>query len=218
LIAQTPPGAASPPSAAALEAADRHVEAQRDAFLTEHQALIEAVYDIAADDDDLNPTVARIVEQSGLSNQAFYSHFTSKDELLLAVLEDGRHRLVEYLDRRMGTAASEVDAVEEWIRGVMAQAADDRSARRSRPFALQADRLAADHSAENRRSVELLKDQFSSTAHRATSSPITDATVDFEFWSCLAEMQRLLRGGVTPTADEIDSIVGFVIRGLGLAR
>ena len=183
--------------------------------MDEHQALIEAVYDIAAADDDLNPTVARIVEHSGLSNQAFYSHFASKDELLLAVLADGRHRLVGYLDHRMSGANSDVGAVEEWIRGVMAQTTDDTAAKRSRPFALQADRLAAQYPAENRRSVELLMDQFRG-AVRAAAPTVSPAALEFAFWSCLAEMQRLLRTEHTPTDADIDSIVAVLTGGLGL--
>ena len=60
---------------------------------------------------DLDPRVTDIVREAGLSNQAFYRHFRSKDELLVAVLADGQRRLVETLRQHMdkvgpGRAAS----------------------------------------------------------------------------------------------------------------
>ena len=53
----------------------------------------------------VDPRVADIVQDAGLTNQAFYRHFRGKDELLLAVLEDGQRRLVSTLERRMARAA-----------------------------------------------------------------------------------------------------------------
>ena len=204
-------------SPAAREAADRHVEAQRESFLAEHQALIEAVYAIAAVDDDLSPTVAQIVERSGLSNQAFYAHFSSKDELLLAVMADGRHRLVGYLSHRMDGTEDPTERVREWVRGVMAQAADPEAARRSRPFAVHADRLAAEHPDENRRSVELLSAQFAgAVAAVASAEPPADRTVELALWTCLAEMQRLLRARIRPSDADIEATVTFIVNGLDL--
>ena len=49
-----------------------------------------------ADGRDIDPRVSDIVaRRPGLSNQAFYRHFRGKDELLVAVLDDGRQRLLD---------------------------------------------------------------------------------------------------------------------------
>ena len=42
----------------------------------------------------IDPQVRAIVQEAGLSNQAFYRHFSSKDASLLAVLADGQRQLV----------------------------------------------------------------------------------------------------------------------------
>src|SRR5580658_8369214 len=43
------------------------------------------------------PRVADIVAAAGLSNDAFYRHFPSKDALVAALLEDGTERLSSYV-------------------------------------------------------------------------------------------------------------------------
>ncbi len=47
------------------------------------------------------PRVADIVAEAGLSNDAFYRHFASKDALVAAILDDGTERLVSYLAHQM---------------------------------------------------------------------------------------------------------------------
>ena len=55
---------------------------------------------------DLPPPVADIVAAAGLSNDAFYRHFPSKDALVAAILEDGTERLLSYLAHQMAKEAT----------------------------------------------------------------------------------------------------------------
>ena len=70
------------------------------------------------------PRVADIVAEAGLSNDAFYRHFKSKEALVAAIIEDGSTRLVSYLAHQIEKAATPRDKVRRWVEGVMAQAAD----------------------------------------------------------------------------------------------
>ena len=47
------------------------------------------------------PRVADIVAEAGLSNDAFYRHFKSKDDLVTALLDDGGERLRSYLEHQL---------------------------------------------------------------------------------------------------------------------
>ena len=47
------------------------------------------------------PRVADIVAEAGLSNDAFYRHFQSKEALVAALLDDGSTRLASYLAHQM---------------------------------------------------------------------------------------------------------------------
>jgi AcrR family transcriptional regulator len=74
------------------------------------------------------PRVADIVAAAGLSNDAFYRHFSSKEALVAAILEDGTERLAAYLDHQMAKESTPEGRVRAWVAGVMSQAADDEIA------------------------------------------------------------------------------------------
>jgi AcrR family transcriptional regulator len=67
--------------------------------------------------------VADIVAAAGLSNEAFYRHFPSKDALVAAVFEDGAERLKSYLDHQMAKQRTPRGKVRRWVEGIMAQSA-----------------------------------------------------------------------------------------------
>ena len=68
------------------------------------------------------PRVADIVAAAGLSNDAFYRHFPSKDALVTALLEDGQQRLTSYLAHQMAKEESAEEQVRRWVDGVLSQA------------------------------------------------------------------------------------------------
>lgn len=71
------------------------------------------------------PRVADIVAVAGLSNEAFYRHFASKDLLVEAILEDGTERLRSYLAHQMAKEPTPASRVRRWVEGVLSQATDD---------------------------------------------------------------------------------------------
>jgi len=70
------------------------------------------------------PRVADIVATAGLSNDAFYRHFASKDDLVAALLEDGTERLASYLAHQMAKQTTPEAQVRSWVVGILSQAAD----------------------------------------------------------------------------------------------
>jgi AcrR family transcriptional regulator len=69
--------------------------------------------------------VADIVATAGLSNDAFYRHFKSKDELVAALLEDGAERLARYVEHQMAKEARPGDKVRRWVEGVLSQTREE---------------------------------------------------------------------------------------------
>ncbi len=74
------------------------------------------------------PRVADIVARAGLSNDAFYRHFKSKDALVTAILEEGSERLRSYLVHQMAKESSPEGQVRRWVKGVLSQATPDLAA------------------------------------------------------------------------------------------
>jgi AcrR family transcriptional regulator len=65
--------------------------------------------------------VADIVAAAGLSNDAFYRHFKSKDALVAALLEDGAERLARYVKHQMDKEPEPAGKVRRWVEGVLSQ-------------------------------------------------------------------------------------------------
>ncbi len=104
--------------------------------------LVAASFALIRETGSLEPSVASIVERAGLSNQAFYRHFESKDELLLAVLDEGFRLLASYLAHRVENAAGAEAKIRAWIGGVLEQALQGEAAAATRPFVVSRARLA----------------------------------------------------------------------------
>ena len=104
--------------------------------------LVAASFEVIRESGSLEPSVAAIVRRAGLSNQAFYRHFRSKDELLLSVLDEGFRVLAGYLAHRMASAPTPEARIRTWIAGVLEQALHSDAAAATRPFAVSRARLA----------------------------------------------------------------------------
>src|SRR5437660_12483427 len=76
--------------------------------------------------------VADVVAEAGLSNDAFYRHFPSKEAFIAALVEDGAARLRSYLEHQMAKESTPEAQVRSWVRGVLDQAADETIAATTR--------------------------------------------------------------------------------------
>lgn len=128
--------------ALASRSAARGLEKRRAAYADEVRRLVEASFTLIRERGELEPRVGEIVRAAGLSNQAFYRHFRSKDELLLTVLAEGVRLLAGYLTHRMDAVDSPREKIREWVAGLLEQALNREAAAATRPFAVSRARLA----------------------------------------------------------------------------
>lgn len=83
-------------------------------------------------------SVAAVLQRAALSTRAFYRHFGSKDDLIAAVFLEGARAEKRRLKRRMGSAATEIEAVAAWIDARLDLAFDERLANDLRRLSLEA--------------------------------------------------------------------------------
>ncbi len=178
-------------------------------YATEVRRLLDAALEVMrACGTTSRPRVADIVAAAGLSNDAFYRHFPSKDALVAAILEDGTERLASYLTHQMAKAADPEGQVRRWVEGVLSQADADIAAttlavlwnggsRRQRagirPPACRA-----------RRSRALLREPFA-----ALGSPDPELDASLAAHATMGTLSDHLWRGDQPTRAEIDRIVDF---------
>lgn len=201
------------------QAVDRTLEGRRLAVQDEVERLVLAAFRIIERTGHLEPKVSDILAEAGLSNQAFYRHFRSKHELLVAVLDEGIRGLAGYLSRRVSEAESPAEAVREWIRGMAAQAQDPSGAQASRPFALARGRLAESFPVE----VSTSEGQVTASLRVALEGARADGTMPAVEAKADAEaLYHLMMGWIEarlveariPTEGEVARLEAFVLAGL----
>ena len=185
--------------------ATRTLQDRADAYEVEIRRLVEATYAVIRRTGDLEPRVGDIVTEASLSNQAFYRHFRSKDELLLTVLEDGQRRLLTTLDTRMARVAPGAPRVRAWVEGVLEQARNPAAAENTRPFALTGLRLADRFPVEWARSRDRLLAPLRAAIADAGGDPERDAPAVYHL--AMGSMQEALARRVRPTDTDVEHVV-----------
>ncbi|CUU60055.1 TetR family transcriptional regulator [Frankia sp. CcI49] len=103
-------------------AARTAAERRRPDYTAEVSALIDAARHIIETTGTAGKArVADIVAAAGLSNDAFYRHFPSKDALVAALIEDGAERVAAAIARRMAAEPSAEGRIRVWVEGTLAQ-------------------------------------------------------------------------------------------------
>lgn len=211
-MARRPSSNIAAPTDGARAAAQRTVErvlAPRYAvYLDEVNRFITACVKVMKRTGDFSPRVKEVIDEAGLSNQAFYRHFTSKEELLLAVIDAGTRDLDVYLRRRMGAADEPISKVRAWVSGFAAQAISPEAAAATRPFMIPSARLAdrfpdavrANEEQLTAALVEALNDAINASAVRNDLDPVEDARFIYDL--CKEWLQRQLTAADLPAPAE----------------
>jgi AcrR family transcriptional regulator len=204
----------------AARSVERALSARQAAYREEVARLIAAGVRVMKRNASFDPRVGEVVREAGLSNQTFYRHFRSKDEFLLAVLDDGVRELVAYLDHRMQGAPDVRAAVRCWLEGVVAQALDPEAAEATRPFVIPQARLAERFPEDIARCAAQITAPLRGalvSARDAGALPDCDPERDARAIYDLAMgwLQQQLVAAERPEAADADHIVGFALSALG---
>ncbi len=203
----------------ASRSVDRALGRRREAYADEVGRLVRASFDLIRESGRLEPRVSDIVRRAGLSNQAFYRHFRSKDELLVTVLDNGIRLLGSYLRHRMQTAASPEQRIRRWISGMLEQAIHARAAAATRPFAVSRARLSERFPEEVKRSEQQLTEMLRRAIQDAVAAgelpgadPDRDAQTVYEL--AMGWMQQQLAQPAPAERADAEHLVEFAMRGL----
>src|SRR4051794_29513958 len=103
-----------------MSSAQRSLAKREAQYASEVRRLLDAALDLMREAGTASsPRVADIVAAAGLSNDAFYRHFPSKEALVAALIEDGAARLQSYLAHQMTKESTPEGKVRRWVQGVM---------------------------------------------------------------------------------------------------
>lgn len=180
-------------------------------YATEVRRLLDAALEVIRTRGTTSrPRVADIVAAAGLSNEAFYRHFSSKDALVAALIEDGTTRLRAYVEHQMSKESTAEGKVRRWVEGVLAQAAGD-TAETTRAVSWNAGSLGEDTASGSLSATgpmaTLLVAPF---AELGSADPDFDASLAAH--AILGKLTDYLWQRAEPNQAEIEHISAFCLR------
>ncbi|HEY6319423.1 MAG TPA: TetR/AcrR family transcriptional regulator [Acidimicrobiia bacterium] len=183
------------------------------------ERILAAAVGLIRETETLDLRVTDVIAAAGVSNRAFYRHFTGKAELLIAVLEDGNRRYMERLEQRMDRCASPLEAVECWMRGMLARAQEPHPASDTRPFLANGLRFSYEFPEESLVADEVLRAPLRDAlvrAHEAGELAHLDVERDVEHvvQLTLGHMTWSLIQRRPLTRSDVDDTVAFALGGL----
>jgi AcrR family transcriptional regulator len=99
-------------------ALDRSLEESRARSADRMERLLAAARDLANDSGSSSFTVSQVAERAGCSLKGFYRCFASKDELLLALLEDDSNLGAAMLQPRIDASEDAAERLRAWVFGL----------------------------------------------------------------------------------------------------
>ncbi|GAA5060385.1 TetR/AcrR family transcriptional regulator [Nocardia callitridis] len=179
-------------------------------YIGEVRALLDAALTVMRERaTTAKPRVADIVAVAGLSNDAFYRHFRSKDALVAALLEDGTQRLTSYVTHRMGKADTPRAKVRRWVESILSQAAEDTAATTRAVLwngSSLAEELSRDTESVDRRLAALLLAPL-----RELGSPRPESDAQLLAHMLVGVLRDHLWRGVAPTDADVERITEFCV-------
>ena len=180
-------------------------------YATEVRRLLDAGLAVMREcGTSARPRVADIVAAAGLSNDAFYRHFASKEALVAAILDDGTERLGGYLAHQLSKETTPEGQVQRWVEGVLSQATDAEIAATTLAVLWNAGVLGAGPAAGPAGArgplATLLHAPFSELG---SVDPALDASLAAH--AVVGKLADYLWQRTRPTHDEIDHVVTFCL-------
>lgn len=180
-------------------------------YATEVRRLLDAALEVIRTRGTTSrPRVSDIVAAAGLSNEAFYRHFSSKDALVAALIEDGTTRLHAYVEHQMSKESTAEGKVRRWVEGVLAQAEGD-TAETTRAVSWNAGSLGEDSASGSLSATgpmaALLVAPF---VELGSAEPEFDASLAAH--ATLGKLTDYLWQRAEPTRAQIDHISAFCLR------
>jgi AcrR family transcriptional regulator len=186
-------------------------------YASEVRRLLDAALEVMRQGGTAyRPRVADIVAAAGLSNEAFYRHFPSKDALIAALLEDGTERLASYVAHQMSKEPTPEGKVRRWVEGVLSQTREEIAATTLAVLwnsGSIGESLGSGRHSASIPMAALLHEPF---ARLGSADPALDASLAAH--ATLGKIADYLWQRAEPTPAEIDHITEFCLRAIAPRR
>ena len=187
----------------------------------ERRRIIEAAAAVLERSEFEGFKVQVVLRRAGVSARTFYRHFTDKEALLLALLEDEMTRAGPRLRAAVARADGPIEQVSIWIASIIGAAGDPKRIARARLFTAQP-LLMREHPVEMAAGTELLVAPLKEAIERGIETglfPWANAARDAALIFTLTgnTLTQALSAQPTRTVEDlVADATSFTLRGLGV--
>ncbi|WP_329459343.1 TetR/AcrR family transcriptional regulator [Streptomyces sp. NBC_01497] len=189
----------------------------------ERERIVEAAYRCleAGDGASVSVSVGRILAGAGLSTRAFYRHFGSKDDLLIAMFRKDADLFTAEMRATAAATASPADALRRFVRGTLRLTSDPRRRRRVLVMVSEEALRARGYAAERARVDAAAESVIAGIIERGRAAgdfpAVSDVAADAGSIGALlrhAVDEQLARPSPDGARAAADRVVGFALRAL----
>ncbi|MCU1466965.1 MAG: TetR family transcriptional regulator [Actinomycetia bacterium] len=204
-------------------AVERAVRVAKERARDDVQVLVAAGRKLLHRDGAADMTIADVLTEAGLSTRAFYRHFASKSDLLLAIYDNEVDRYTPRLQRRLDAATTARAGLEAWIDELLAAGFEPRRGERTRAMFTWAIPLQQEFPVEFAAVRDALTGPLEAVleAGRADGSfPNAEPRRHAQFIRALTWqlVEERLSGAAIDVAEARDEVLRFCLPALGAAR
>jgi AcrR family transcriptional regulator len=204
-------------------AVERAVRVAKERARDDVQVLVAAGRKLLHRDGAADMTIADVLTEAGLSTRAFYRHFASKSDLLLAIYDNEVDRYAPRLQRRLDAATTARAGLEAWIDELLAAGFEPRRGERTRAMFTWAIPLQQEFPVEFAAVRDALTGPLEAVleAGRADGSfPNAEPRRHAQFIRALTWqlVEERLSGASIDVAEARDEVLRFCLPALGAAR
>jgi AcrR family transcriptional regulator len=204
-------------------AVERAVRVAKERARDDVQVLVAAGRKLLHRDGAADMTIADVLTEAGLSTRAFYRHFASKSDLLLAIYDNEVDRYTPRLQRRLDAATTARAGLEAWIDELLAAGFEPRRGERTRAMFTWAIPLQQEFPVE----FAAVRDALTGPLEAVLEAGRTDGSFPnaeprrhAQFIRALTWqlVEERLSGAAIDVAEARDEVLRFCLPALGVAR
>jgi AcrR family transcriptional regulator len=187
----------------------------------ERQHIIDAAYRCLDRNSGSSASITEILDEAGLGTRAFYRNFGTKHDLLLEMFRRDREAVLAQLREIVARAETPIEALRLWMTHMFGLVSDPRKRKRVATFYSEEMRRTPGY----QRELEL----FATAEEAALAAILHKGRADGTFTACTPEsdarsiraafeaafLDRFQQKSTTDAADDVEQLLGFVLRGLG---
>jgi len=187
----------------------------------ERQRIIDAAYRCLDRNSGTSASITEILDEAGLGTRAFYRNFSTKHDLLLEMFRRDREAVLAQLRAVVARAVTPVEALRSWMTHMFDIVSDPRKRKRMATFYSEEMQRTPGYSRELALNESAQEAAIAAILHRGCADgTFTACTPEADARSIRAAFEaafldRFRQKSTTDVADDIEQLLGFVLRGLG---